>query len=199
MAVLHKEFIGYNKELKLTDARKRSLRKSRKKLREKIRKWFKENKPKELQPKFNGQGSFKMNVVTNPIPVYDSKGNVLLKYDLDDGIYFIEKEGEDNRKAISTWHDWIYQAVEDHTNQSPIKKNTCVRVVFADGHHIDLPIYYKKDDTIELAHKSEGWIESDPKEFFKWFNDKKNAQMEKIFLRVTRKQGRTIFYMRCPI
>jgi superfamily I DNA/RNA helicase len=45
-----------------------------------------------------------------------------------------------------------------------------------------LPIYYKENDVIELAHKVEGWIESDPKEFYEWFNDKakENQQLRRI-------------------
>jgi hypothetical protein len=42
MARLHKEYNKFNKEIKLTDARKESLLKSRKSLREKIKKYFKE-------------------------------------------------------------------------------------------------------------------------------------------------------------
>ena len=145
MARLHKEFTHFNKELKLTAARKEGLKNSRKEIRRKIRNWFDENKPNELQPKFAGQGSFEMNTTINPIPVYEN-GATLREYDLDYGIYFIENEGEDNKQAIETWHNWVYEAVEDHTDQAPIRKNTCIRVVFADGHHIDLPIYYKKDD-----------------------------------------------------
>ncbi len=175
MAVLHKEYIKYNRQIKLNEARKASLKKSRKSIRKKIRKWFKDNKPNELQPKFMGQGSFEMETIINPI-----LDGTKLKYDLDYGIYFIEKEGEDNQRTINTWHDWVYQAVEDHTDQKPIKKNTCVRVIFSDGHHIDLPIYYKKDGIIELAHKSKGWIESDPKEFYEWFNGEKTPQLERI-------------------
>ena len=98
---------------------------------------------------------------------------------MDYGVYLIEKSGEDNRKSISTFHDWVFNAVENHTNQTPKRKSTCVRVIFADGHHVDLPIYYK-DDEIELAHRSQGWIFSDPKEFYEWFNGKKNAQLERI-------------------
>ncbi|MCT4589114.1 MAG: hypothetical protein N4A71_14930 [Carboxylicivirga sp.] len=180
MATLHKEFIAFNKQIKLTDSRKDKLRKSRKDIKKKIRKWFKENKPDELQPKFHGQGSFEMNTGVNPIPVKDDEGNSLLKYDLDFGVYFIEKEDEDNKKTIDTWHNWVYKAVENHTNQNPIKKTTCVRVIFSDGHHIDLPIYYKQDDVIELAHKSKDWIESDPKAFYEWFNDLKCQQLTRI-------------------
>lgn len=180
MATLHKEFIGFNKQIRLIDSRKDSLKKSRRDIKKKIRKWFRDNKPDELQPKFHGQGSFEMNTGVNPIIEYDNDGNTLLKYDLDFGVYFNEKADEDNKRSIDTWHNWIYQAVEDHTNQKPIKKTTCIRVVYSDGHHLDLPIYYKLDDVIELAHKSKSWIESDPKAFYEWFNNLKNAQLEHI-------------------
>ena len=182
MATLHKEFTKYNKELKLSDSRKDTLKTSREDIKKKIRNWFKENKPDELQPKFHGQGSFEMNTAINPIPLKDENDNTLLKYDLDYGIYFIEREDEDNRQSIDTWHNWVCIAVENHTSKKPIQKSTCIRVIFSDGHHLDLPIYYKKDDLIKLAHRSRGWIISDPKEFYKWFNDnKKNRiQLERI-------------------
>ncbi len=179
MAVLHKEFIKFNKEIKLTSSRKEKLKTSRKDIKKKIRKWFKDNKPDELQPKFHGQGSFEMNTGVNPIPEKDGD-TTLLKFDLDFGIYFIEKEDEDNKQSIDTWHNWVYKAVEDHTNKKPVRKTTCIRVIFSDGHHIDLPIYYKLEDVIELAHWSKNWIESDPKEFYEWFNNLKNAQLERI-------------------
>lgn len=180
MAVLHKEFARYNKEIKLTFSRKESLKKSRKEVKVKIKKWFQNNKPDELQPKFYGQGSFEMNTGVNPIPEKDNSNNTLLKYDLDFGVYFIEKDDEDNKQTIETWHNWVCKSVEDHTAQKPIKKTTCIRVIYSDGHHLDLPIYYKLDDVIELAHKTKSWIESDPKEFYEWFNDLKNGQLEKL-------------------
>lgn len=175
MATLHKEYNGtngFNDKVRLTEARKTSLFSSRKVLRKKIRTWFLENKSKELQPKFHGQGSMEMNTICNPIPERDENDDTILKFDLDDGVYFIEKDDEDNKKSINTWHDWIYEAVKDHTDILPQKKNTCVRVLFSDGHHIDLPIYYKNEGKIELAHKGKGWIESDPKKFYEWFNEK---------------------------
>lgn len=175
MAVLNKEYIKFDKEIKLNQSRKDSLKTSRRELRKKIKKWFRENKPNEIQPKFNSQGSFEMNTTINPIVEYDADDNILRKYDLDDGVYFIYLKEEDIKQSINTWHNWVFKATENHTGKDSIKKTTCVRVVFADGHHIDLPIYYKVDDTIELAHKSKGWIESDPKEFYEWFNtEKKN-------------------------
>ena len=176
MAVLNKEYNKFDKEIKLNDSRKESLKKSRKDLRKKIKKWFKENKPSEIQPKFGSQGSFEMNTTINPLVTYDADGSILRKYDLDDGVYFIYKNEDDTKQSINTWHDWIFKATENHTGKDSIRKTTCVRVVFADGHHIDIPIYYKEDTIIELAHKSKGWLESDPKEFYEWFNDKKKTR-----------------------
>jgi len=180
MANLHNEYIKFNKDIRLTDNRKDKLKKSRNSIKKKIRKYFREEKPDELQPKFWGQGSFEMDTTVNPIPEEDDDGNKILKYDLDYGVYFIEKEGEDNKRSIQTWHDWAYNAVEDHTEQKPQKKTTCVRVLFSDGHHIDLPIYYKNGNIPELAHRSKNWIVSDPKEFYEWFNEKANAQLKRI-------------------
>ena len=106
----------------------------------------------------------------------------LFKYDLDYGVYFTEIGNEDKKQKIDTWHSWVYNAVDDHTNTPSNSKNTCVRVNFADGHHIDLPIYYVEDDITSLAHKSKGWIESKPTEFTEWFNGKAkdNQQLRKI-------------------
>ena len=173
MAVLNKEYNKFDKEIKLNQTRKDSLNVSRRELRKKIKKWFKENKPNEIQPKFYSQGSFEMNTTINPIVEYDSEDNVLRKYDLDDGVYFIYSRDGDTKQSINTWHDWIFKATENHTGKDSIRKTTCVRVMFSDGHHIDLPIYYKEYGTIELAHKSKGWIISDPKEFYEWFNEEK--------------------------
>lgn len=148
MAVLHKEYIKYNTEIKLKPEWYEGLKTSRRELRKKVKKWFAENKSKELQPQFYSQGSFQMNTTINPIPTYDEDGKKLVKYDLDDGIYFIEKVGENSRKPIQTWHDWVFDSVDTHTKKDTIRKTTCIRVVFADGHHIDMPIYYKVNNVI---------------------------------------------------
>lgn len=179
MATLHKEYNTFYDKIKLTDSRKDDLLGSRKSLRKKIEKWFSENKPTRLQPKFKGQGSFEMDTTVNPV-VEKKDGVDFRKYDLDDGVYFNEKAGENNRENIDTWHNWVYEAVKDHTETDPIRKNTCVRVIFSDGHHIDLPIYYKKGNPPELAHRSKGWLDSDPVEFTNWFKDNSNKQMKRL-------------------
>ncbi len=186
MANNHEQFIEFNGTIKLSESKKEELRKNRNELRKKIEKYFNDEKPNETKPEFHAQGSFMMHTTVNPLPNYeeDENGNTktLYPYDLDDGVYFIDKL--ENKQSVSTYHTWIYNAVKDHTLKGALKKNTCVRVLYADGHNIDLPIYFEEKDKEnvipELAHKSEGFIESDPIEFYEWFNNKANDQLKRI-------------------
>lgn len=187
MANNHDQFTAFNNTVRLSQTKESELKENRKALRKVIRKYFKENKEDEIQPKFGSQGSFMMNTTINPIARWsESDKKNLYKYDVDDGIYFIGDEDEDDRYSITTYHEWIYDAVKDHTTKGAEKRNTCVRVLYSDGHHIDLPIYYKRkdidDSTPELAHKGKGWIYSDPEEFYDWFNGKakSNQQLRRI-------------------
>lgn len=175
MANCHQQFVDFNSTITLTKDRKKKLKKSRKKLRDRVRTDFKENHADEIKPKFSSQGSSEMKTGINPVVrVIDEDGEEkrLTKYDTDDGIYFIGPLSK--RKAVQTYHNWIWDAVDGHTSIPPVDKNTCVRTLFSDGHHIDQPIYFmdEDDDTHPwLAHKKHGWIASDPKEFYEWFNE----------------------------
>ncbi len=164
MANLHKLFSEFNSKITLTATKSNSLRKSRDALRKDIKSWF-DDKDK-LQPKFCWQGSYAMKTVVNPLGDKE--------YDLDDGIYI---QGYDDLEmdewvTPATVHAWIKDAVKDRTQKDIIDKNTCVRVPYAAGYHIDLPIYIYKEEVAYLAHKSKGWIESDPKAFKNWFIEK---------------------------
>jgi hypothetical protein len=185
MANCNQHFGSFNDAIRLTDARRKSLKVSRKELRNKVRSWFKKNKPEESQPKFSGQGSMSMDTIINPIPrkvIEDKEEKTKLYYDVDDGIYFEGDKSVQDRPTPATYHNWIYEAVKGHTNTDPIDKNTCVRTIFADGHNIDQPIYYKKGSIPELAHKRDNYIESDPKDFTEWFNGKAdiNYQLRRL-------------------
>ncbi|AFZ33580.1 MULTISPECIES: cyclic GMP-AMP synthase DncV-like nucleotidyltransferase [Cyanophyceae] len=161
MADCHKLFLEFNSIIELKPNHKAFLRTSRDAVRDRIRSYFKE-KANGFFPKFHGQGSFMMNIIILP-----SDG----EFDIDDGIYFlVDKEPI---YSVDTFHRWICEAVDGHTKQEPIDKQTCIRVVYAGQYHLDLPIYYIiKGQYPRLAHKSKGWIESDPREFIKWFQDK---------------------------
>lgn len=169
MANTHNLFDTFNSAIRLDNDKRKVLIKSRNALRDKIKAYFLEKKPDEIQPKFAGQGSFSMDTILNPILRVDEDGNIMLYYDMDYGVYFLGEEEQDDRKSIQTYHDWILAAVEGHT-KSQTDKKTCVRVNYADGHNIDFPIYYKiGEGKPELAHKAKSWSKSDPREMTEWF------------------------------
>lgn len=176
MANCHELFIEFNNSIMLNDVKKEKLRKSRNLLRDDIKSYMKKNKPDEILPMFSGQGSYMMHTIINPVTDGDDSG----EYDLDYGVYFIGKESD--KKNVATYHQWIFDAVKGRTKEQ-IDKNTCIRVIYADGHHIDLPIYFLVDNnTPELAHKGDEWIKSDPKAFYDWFNKKAkdNDQLRRL-------------------
>ncbi|MDQ0897500.1 CBASS cGAMP synthase [Paenibacillus sp. V4I7] len=176
MSNCHDLFTNFHNEIYLDSTQKESLRTSRNEIRKKIKKYFKE----ELglaEPKFYGQGSYMMNTTVTPIDG---------EYDVDDGIYLehLKDMEEKDWATPATVHSWIVKATKGHTSTDPVDKNTCVRVIFKAKYHVDLPIYVKKtDEHPKLAHKSKGWIDSDPKELTKWFNDEvkeKGNQLKRL-------------------
>jgi hypothetical protein len=170
-------FLKFDEKIKLKPKKKESLRTSRNALRKKIQDYFEETL-KVSKPKFWGQGSYMMNTTIEPI-----EG----EYDIDDGVYLMHlaDKKEEDWPATSTVHNWIVKAVDGHTSTPPKDKNTCVRVIYKNDYHVDLPIYIKAEDADhpKLAHKEKGWIDSDPKALTNWFNDEvknKGDQLKRI-------------------
>lgn len=171
MANCHKLFLELNTAIALDSGHKNTLRKSRNAVRDKIRNYFRD-KQNGFSPKFHGQGSFMMNTIIEPLDG---------EFDIDDGIYFQVKT--EPSQTVSTFHRWICEAIDGHTKQKPIDKQTCIRLVYAKEYHLDLPVYYIiEGQTPYLAHKGKGWVESDPREFIKWFNSKAddNGQLKRV-------------------
>jgi hypothetical protein len=179
MGRLQQHFENFDAVIKLTSARKFSLLSSKKELIQKIKKWFTLNYP-SYKPLFWGQGSFEMGTTINPI-----SENGLLKYDLDCGVYFdlAHFSAVPNTSLLKTA---VFNATNKHTQQSNNNKNTCVRVNFSDGHHIDLPVYLienpdSSNPNIWLAHNALDWTPSDPRAFTQWFNaQKKNTKLAQV-------------------
>lgn len=171
MADLNKLFLEFNDAITLSPTKKEKLRTGRDALRKKIKDDFDDNERKK--PKFCGQGSYMMKTTTSP-----SSG----EYDLDDGVYLqgYSDKDEDEFPSTSTVHTWIKKAVDGHTSTPPVDKNTCVRVIYVDDYHIDLPVYIMKDDIAHLAHKKNGWVISDPKAFTDWFVSKVTTEGEQL-------------------
>lgn len=171
MANNHEQFKAFHDAIKATSTRRKTLKKNRDALRDKIKKYFKENHNDYIQPTFYWQGSYAMHTLLNPIK--DENG--LGAYDLDDGVYF-ESDDINDRKSIDWYHQEVYEAVKDHTENGADDIDPCVRVQYADGHHIDLAIYFlhTTEDKTMLAHRAEPWHESNPDEMIDWFSDECN-------------------------
>lgn len=167
MANNNEQFKAFHDAIKACKTRKETLRTNRQALRDRIKKYFKDNHSDYIQPKFCWQGSFAMDTILNPIK--DESG--LGAYDLDDGVYFISDDEED-KKDLEWYHSEMYEAVKDHTTKGAEDNDPCVTVLYADGHHVDLPVYFMiEDETPQLSHRETPWIESDPKGLRTWFND----------------------------
>lgn len=167
MADCNKLFRDFDKKIFLEKSKRESLLASVKNIREIIKRDFKSDGG-NYKPRFRTQGSFEMDTIIIPINSGD--------YDIDEGVYF-DVENEPAEKP-STFHNWIFDSVKNHTDKLPVDKNPCVRVIFSDGHHVDLTIYYqnKYESHPKLAHKTKGWIESDPIEFINWFESKMDSK-----------------------
>lgn len=181
MANNQEQFNAYHDLINITDTRRQTLKNNRKALRKKIKDYFKNNHKDEIQPSFFWQGSYAMNTILNPIND-NEKG--LGAYDLDDGVYFVG-ESEDDKKELEWYHQEVYNAVKDHTELGADDNAPCVTVNYADGHHVDLPIYFMiKDERPQLAHRDMPWTGSDPKELKQWFTDQ--CQKKKRLRRMVR-------------
>ena len=133
--------------------------------------------PDEVQPLFHGQGSYAIGTTVEPTEIDGNR-----RYDLDDGISFISPKKD--RKEPATYYRWIIDAVGEHTEHGTKNKNTCVRVEFADGHHIDLPTYWmdkEEDEPVpQLGHLARGWRTSDPRAFVRWFRERRDPKLVRL-------------------
>ena len=175
---IKKQFQEFNRAIRLTDSKKEELKRNRSSLRKKIKECCEQNG--WGSPKFYSQGSFVTDTIINPIKETQSDGSTKEKYDIDDGVYFIGEE----QKDVTTYHNHIKKAVDGHAKECK-DKNACVRVIYANGHHADLPIYWlqQQGNIPQLAHKANGFEDSDPKEFKDWLEGKISQTKEKRQLR----------------
>ena len=121
MLNLNDLFLDFNDNLTLKKKYKDLVITGRNALRNKIGSKFEENDRKK--PKYFMQGSYAMNTAINPEEDEE--------FDLDDGVYLQGySDDKDTWPATTTVHDWVKKAVDKHTSNDPIDKNTCVRVVY---------------------------------------------------------------------
>lgn len=168
-------FYQYNQTIRLSEDKRQILRTVRNSLRTKMVAGFSELKVEE-KLEFHTQGSFVMDTIITP------KDD---DFDLDDGVYFLGSRQKDQRASIESFHKAVMFAVGSDDNYAQVTdKDTCVRVSYTkEKFHIDLPIYYADNlDSPDLAHKTNGWILSNPVEFIAWFETKIESGFKKGFL-----------------
>ena len=172
MADCHDLFREFYEKIKLSSSKKSSLRKSREGVRERIRNYFQETK-KENVPNFKGQGSYYMATTVNPLDE---------EYDIDDGVYLNNLPDDKGQwPTAETVHEWIREAVEDHTSTPPQDKATCVRVIYEGDYHVDLPIYGIYAENAYLAVKGDKqWVASEPIKLGDWFLDRVKEEGEQL-------------------
>ena len=112
------------------------------------------------------QGSYSKDARTGVKMIED------LRYDIDIGLRFAIKETEYTAKEV---RGWVWEAVGDHTGDVQ-EKGPCIRVIYAEGFHLDLVSYARWTDDAgqeqyRLAHKDNGWRPTDPPGLLKYFRD----------------------------
>lgn len=124
------------------------------------------------------QGSYAMKTMTQH-PKND--------YDIDDGAAFAAKklQHEDGKsftpkEAKEMVRDALMQ--DGRLPKDPEVKPNCVRVKYAAGHHVDIPVYRTVTDgagneTMELA--GETWRKTNPTEITDWFQDEEQITHDK--------------------
>lgn len=173
MADLNNEFKIFCDRIALTSSKKDSLRKARNALRDKIRNHFRETLKNKI-PKFQGQGSYAMGTMINPLNC---------EFDIDDGVYLQHLHTSDKSgwPSPETVHGWLVAATDGHTDQKPIDKQNCVRVRYAGQYHVDLPAYGELNGDYLLAVKGEkGWHRSDPLALTDWFKNSVKNRGEQL-------------------
>ncbi len=170
MANLHETFLDFDKKLNLTKTKADRIRISEMNIKNAIKKHF-EQYP-NLNYSFARQGSFALGTL-----IRTQKDTC----DLDFGLKIFPRP---NLSPL-TLQKYVSDALKNiQNNKRPICKKKCVRLIYKSDYHIDITVYgistFKESPF--LATK-DGWEESDPSNFKKWFEEKggKNiAQLKRI-------------------
>ena len=135
------------------------------------------NEAKKPQPKeVQSQGSYQMRTM-----VQDDKND----YDIDDGTYFASDNlKDDDGKALTPLaaRERVCDALkwDGRLKKEATVKRNCVRQEYAEGYHIDVPVYRivitKNDDDETVEHyelaSGDEWVESDARAVTNWYNGK---------------------------
>ncbi len=100
-------------------------------------------------------------------------------YDIDDGVWFYAEDlKKDDGTAMTSkeTQEMVRDALKDSKfNKQPEIHQNCVRVFYAEGHHVDVPAYRKFDEGTDKERQelagAGGFTASDPTEINVWFEN----------------------------
>lgn len=139
------------------------------------------------------QGSYAMRTM-----VQDSQND----YDIDDGVYFKPEALRENDKDLDPKgaRTRVRNALkDDRLKYDATVKDNCVRQLYPEGYHIDIPVYRirlskdlagKEVEKYELA-SGEVWVESDAREVTRWYKETATSEQLQRLVRLTKKQARS--------
>jgi len=130
----------------------------------------------------------KSNLVSDnfPSPVdFINQGSYAMKtliqqneeYDLDIGVVFNKDDLQrKNKSKPSAIKYYIGQKLKDKRFfRSPSVLKNCIRVNYKENYHIDMPLFRKNGDILELATTSD-WEKSNPQNINRWFKEEKSKK-----------------------
>jgi hypothetical protein len=162
MANCNDLFLKFLSEITMKTECSKNLQRGREAIKREIEDYF-SNKLKVGVPDFYLQGSYSLKTMIEPLNPED-------EYDLDDGIYLKHTDNDISNPTTEEVSNWVFEAVKGHTKKKPENKKNCVRVIYAEGYHIDLAIYRKINGEYYLARLGQDqWVPSDARAFNDWF------------------------------
>lgn len=167
----------HDEEVTLPQWERTEMKDRRNTNRKRLREGLKELKyPSPLE--FKSQGSYAMKTM-----VQDDDRD----YDIDDGVYFAKEDLVRPRGAEMTAlqaRHMVRDAIDDGSFTDPPEvRLNCVRVYYAAGYHVDIPVYRRvvtKDflgqEHVHFELASSDWKRSDARDVTAWFEKENNRK-----------------------
>lgn len=166
----------HDDEVTLSTKTRENLRANRDANRDRLKRGLDTNK-KPKPDEFIIQGSYAMKTMTQ-----HTKND----YDIDDGAAFAEEKlqgGDGMPLTPQQAKEMVRDALVEGggLSEDPIIKKNCVRVKYAAGHHVDIPVYRIRGSgsTAKKELAGEEWRDSNPTEITDWFRrEEKNTHSQ---------------------
>jgi len=167
----------HNDRVTLPQAERTEMRDRRNANRDRLKKGL-GDKGKPAPREFVAQGSYAMKTMTQ----HREKD-----YDIDDGVYFDKERLVGERGAEMSAlqaRQMVRDAIDDGSfKRAPEVRRNCVRVYYAAGYHVDVPVYRRVTtkslwggDSYHYELASSDWKRSDARDVTSWFEKENNGR-----------------------